>query len=526
MFSSGPNSNNLIPTYMPPKFLTNTKMGQLVARLLGKPELTVKDGKVSLTDAEKDIIRKNYGEGFLQKLETVSLDDEEEGAASARELFDAAVAHHTADLNAQLADKDAIISQLQQDVQTLCETPEPAPASVKVNQTTGKAAFRINMSAKHNAAVATALASGNPEAFQLASGGVDITDLKAEFSMAVPPDVKLDILTKRIYNGFADAKYMTQVMAKGTDYIASSAIMSEVSQQFTNKWTPKGSTKFTPIRIPYRRHKINVEIDPTEVIDSWLVFLYQQGKSPEQHPLVHYIINTHILPKVVEDITFSMIAKGKYKKATNVTTNSEGTPAVDSMDGFETLLVAGMSDPDCKINFYKTPQNVLNLTGQALLDYVDTFTKAISPLFAKNLPVYCSHEFLEAYKKADFDVYGKYTGSEIGNQVRFSKFTLIALDSMYGSPILFATPKENFVELVDYSKAGSCINDIQKQDYIVKIFGEYSLSVGFRIAEAVYASVPAGYDPSAMVITDATGAGDAWVNGGGTAAAGNEVEGA
>lgn len=510
---------------MPPKFLSNTKMGQLVARLLGKTELTVKDGKVVLTDEEKGLIKKNYGSGFLAKLEGASLDADEEGAANARELFDEAVKHHTEELNAQLADRDSTISRLQEDIERLCAEPEPAPAVQSASAPAARKAFRINMAATHNAAVAKALTSGNPEAFRMAAG-VDIADLKAEFTMAVPPDVQLDILTKRIYNGFEDAKYMTQIMAKGTDYIASTAIMSEVSQQFTNKWTPKGTTKFTPIRIPYRRHKINVEIDPTEIIDSWLVFLYQQGKSPDQHPLVHYIINTHILPKVSEDITFAMIAKGKYEKVTDAVTNGEGSPAAKSMDGFETILVAGKSDTDCKINYYKDAQNVLELSDQALLDYVDKFTKAISPLFSKKLPVYCSREFLDAYKKADFDVYGKYTGTEVGNKVRFSKFELIALDSMYNSPILFATPKENFVELVDYSKAGSCINDIQKQDYVVKIFGEYSLSVGFRIAEAVYASVPDGYTPSDMVITDATGVGDAWVNGGAAAAASEEVEGA
>lgn len=512
---------------MKKNFLSDTKMGQLVAHLLGKTDLTVKDGKVVLSEDEKAIVKKNYGEGFLQKLEETSLEDEA-GASNAHELFDAAVAHHTTELNAQLADKDSTISRLQADIETLCAMPEPSPAPVQAGKAAAKGGFKVDMQARHNATVASALASGNPDAFRMA-GGVDIADLKAEFTMAVPPDVKLDILTKRIYNGFPDAKHMTQIMAKGTDYIASTAIMSEVSQQFTNKWTPKGSTKFTPIRIPYRRHKINVEIDPTEIIDSWLVFLYQQGKSPDQQPLVHYIINTHILPKVVEDITFAMIAKGAYEKVTDAKTNDEGSAAAKSMDGFETLLVNGKSDADCKINYYKNAQNVLELSGQALLDYVDKFTKAISPLFAKNLPVYCSREFLEAYKKADFEVYGKYTGSEVGNQVRFSKFTLIALESMYNSPILFATPKENFVELVDYSKAGSCINDIQKQDYIVKIFGEYSLSVGFRIAEAVYASVPDGYTPSDMVITDASDLGDSWVNGGAAAATseeGDEVEGA
>lgn len=82
---------------------------------------------------------------------------------------------------------------------------------------------------------------------------------------------------------------------------------------------------------------------------------------------------------------------------------------------------------------------------------------------------------------------------------------------MYGSKIIFATPAENMVMLVDYAKAESCINDIQVQNYKVKVFGEYSLATGFLVAEAVYAAVPDGYEPT--VASDPIEASDAWEHG-------------
>lgn len=492
------------------KKLSDTKVGKLIATMFGQENLSLNEGKIQLTEEQRSRIKERFGDEFLAKLESTTFDE----AASLEEstnLFDAAVAGVAAQKDQIISGLQAKVKDLQAVVNTLSAEPEPQPQP-KAVQTSAKktAGFKINAQARHNAAVIAALTSGNPADFNLA-GGIDITDLQQEFTMAMPQGAKLDLFLKRIYNGFPDAKYMTQRLSKGRDFIGASAIMGEVSQQFTNRWTPKGTTKFTPLEIKYRRHKINVEIDPTEVIDSWLIDLYNQGKAPDQQPLVLYIITNHILPKVTEDITFSMIGKGKYEKVEGAKTGDEGSAAVKSMDGYETILVEGKS-AGAKFNYYKNAQNVLELSGQELLDYVDKFTKAISPLFAKNLPVYCSREFLEAYKKADYDVYGKYTGTEVGNQVRFSKFTLIALESMYNSPILFATPKENFIQLVDLAKADSCINDIQKSDYVIKIFGEYSLSVGFAIAEAVFASVPAGYVPSEAVVSDEN-YGDSWEHG-------------
>ena len=481
-------------------------MGQLVARLLGKPQLDVKDGKVSLSEEEKKTIRDNYGQPFLAKLESVDIEDDSE---SALDLFNAAVAAKTAEATAALTSQ---IKSLQASVLELTNEPEPKPAA-KAAAPAGAQAFAVNMNASHNKIVANALNSTNPLAFgAMEDASIDITDLNAEFSSVMPPKAKLELLTKRIYNGFPDAKYMTRIQAN-SDYIASAAMMSEVSQQFTPKWTPKGTVNFTPIRIPYRRHKINVLIQPTEILKSWLLFLYEQGKTMAEMPISKYIIENHILPKVLDDITLSMIAKGKFVDAGTVSDGDKGKAAKDSMDGFETILVEGKKDAKCKINFYKNAKDPMTLGNQEVLDYINGFVDAISGMFANVVTVYCSEQLLTKYKRADFAINGKYTGVEADGAIRFTNFHLVPLKSMYNSQIIFATPQENFVELVDYSKAESCINKIEESNYDVKVFGEYSLSTGFKIAEAVFASVPDGYDPSTTVASGEVDLGDKWVNG-------------
>ncbi len=481
-------------------FLTETKMGKLVARLLGKTELAVaEDGKVTLTNADRDLIRANYGEPFLIKLESMSFADSQT-TDSTHQLFDAAVAFHVEQAKMPLQQQ---IASLQNTINTLADDPEPTPGATTVADGAAPLTFKLDMGAKHNALAARILSSGQSDDFAaLENGQIDITELNSEFSMTMPPKVRLELITKRLYLGFNDSKYMTRVQSN-TDYIAADAIISEVSQEFTPKWTPKGTMKITPIRIPYRRHKINVLIRPTEIIKSWLLFLYEQGKTMQQMPITRYIIENHILPKTLDDITRSMIGKGKYDPApASVKTGDTGRPASKSMDGYETILVEGKKTGQHKINYFKNAVDPFTLKGQALLDYVDNFVDAIADFFVAGLEIHCSPQFLTHYQREDFAVNGKYTGQSVGDKVRFTKFTFAPLESMYNSPILFATSKSNFVELVDYSKAQNCINKIEEVDYEVKIFGEYSLSVGFKIGEAVYASVPDDYDPSATVILD------------------------
>lgn len=486
-----------------PKKISNKFILAIVAKMLGKQELTNNDGKVELSDEEQEKVRQVYGQTFLDRL--LVSDDSESDAAS---IFDAMVAEGKT--------KDQTIATLQGTVNELAKAPEPKPAAVAVAQPSAQKSFNVNMSAMHNRIAAQALANPGAVLNAVSDSGIDVTDLNAELGTVMPAGVKLDILSKRIYNGFNDAKYLTRIQTN-TDYKATAALMSEVSQQFTPAWTPKGSGKFTPCVIKYRRHKINVEILPADILKSWLLYLYEQGKTQAEMPIVKYLIENHILPKVADDITLAMLGKGRYVEvnASDVHDGADGSAASASMDGYETVLVDGKSDPKCKFNFFKAAKDFRTLTDAELLEYVDSFVDAISPLFAQRLELHCSQEFLTRYKRADFAINGKYTGFENDGKIRFTNFTLIPLDSMYNSPILFATPRENFVMLVDLASAERCINKIAEENYKVKVFGEYSLSVGFRIQEAVYAAVPAGYNPTSSVLNDDTAIGDAWTHGGG-----------
>lgn len=495
------------------KFLSDSKMGRLVAHLLGKSELSVKDGRVELTDEERTLIRTNYGDGFLLKLESTSF-DEASASDDARALFDAAVAFQTGELTRQLAESKALVSRLQADVNRLVNEPEPAPAPVPVRGAAAKPVSGLNMNARHNRLATAALAGDNPMAFvhMADASSLDTTDLNAEFSMVMPPKMRLELLSKRLYAGFDDARHMTRVQSN-TDYIASAAIMTEVSQQFTPAWTPKGAAKFTPCRIPYRRHKINVSIKPAEIIPSWLLYLYEQGKILAEMPITHYIVNVHILPKILDDITTSMLGKGKFIDAGTKEDGDDAPLAKNSMDGYETILVEGKASSKCKMNFYKDAKDPYTLSDEELLKYVNGFVDSISSLFANKMDIHCAPELLTRYQRADFAVNGKYTGQMIDGKVRFTNFNLVPLSSMYMSPILFATPKENFVELVDLSNADRCIQKINEYDYDLHVIGEYSLSVGFKVEEAVYAAVPDGYVPSEKVVTDPVAYADKWTNG-------------
>lgn len=195
-----------------------------------------------------------------------------------------------------------------------------------------------------------------------------------------------------------------------------------------------------------------------------------------------------------------------------VTLFDAAVAAKNSMDGFETILVEGKSDENCKINYYKAAADPMKMSDSELLAYIDGFVDSISGLFAHIVTIHCSEQLLTRYKRADFAVNGKYTGSENDGSIRFTNFHLVPLKSMYNSPIIFATPKENFVELVDLSKAENCIVKIEEQNYDVKVFGEYSLSTGFKIAEAVYAAVPDGYTPVESIVPDVPDT-EKWENG-------------
>lgn len=498
------------------------KISKAVLKTVGAAEFAKDaDGKPYLTSEQRPLAVAKFGEDTIAAFERAIASDDDEATQGENFLTAVKDAHEfeKEELNKQLTAEVDARRKAEQERDRLAKIPVPHPAVEGATSAGASSGYRIDMKAAHNAKVSAMFNEGR--IFTAAdTPTLNIADLNAEFSMVMPPKQRIELVNKEIYLGFPDSQHMTRIQSN-TDYIASAALIDSIVQEFTDVWTPKGSTKFTPIRIPYRRHKINVSIKPTEIIKSWLLYLYEQDKTFSEMPITKYIIEQHILPKVQDDLTRKMVGKGKYEAApAGQKDGAAGRDASQSMDGFETQLCEALKSGAGNMNFYKGAQDLFKLKGQEFLDAFHAYIDGISRYFVGNLPVFCSERMITHYNRQDFAVNGKYTGEKVGNSVRFTSFTLVPLLSMYNSPILFATPKSNFIELVDINSAQNCIQKVEEHHYDVDILGEFSLSIGFKIGEAVFAYVPKDYNPTTAIIADSediTAEGSIWTHGGAAA---------
>ena len=491
------NNHNLFYMSKIENFLSNTKMGRLIASYLGKTNLAVDEkGKVSLTDEEKEKIRTMYGADFLAKFEAMDFNASEDNA---RELFDSAVQYKAQEL---AASKDAIIAHLQSQVATLSAESEPAPKSQAVAGVASKS-FVADMALSHNKAAHTFLQSGSLSA---ANPTIEVAALNAELGAYLSQGNNLDIL-RQLYQGFTTAKHLNWKRAV-TEYKAVMAeSVSHIVQQFKAAWNPKGGAKFNPLTIRNYRHKVDFSINPTEVGEGWLFHLYDERKTPDQMPITRYIVNNILLPQIAEDIELVMIGKAKY------VADSEETH--QTMDGIETQLVEAQKSSDSKMRFFKDATNLLNASDEIVLNTINAFVDAVAPLYkTKQMPIFLSDDLYIKYKRAYKNKWGAGSGTEKTNfgadRVDFSNFYLQTLDCLTGSPIFFSTPKQNFIGL-QHKNPPQFITDIQKHDREVRFYCEFWLGVGFLLAEAVFAYVPADYDPASAVADTRVGADGKWV---------------
>lgn len=494
------------------KFLNENKMGKLIARLLGKEELAVDDnGKPVLSQDEKTKILNLYGDGFLKKFEEMSFASAD--ADSTHELFDAAIAHAQEVVRNET---DAIIAELRTTITQLTDEPENAPAATAVTTiATHRPEFRANMTLGHNKAAAAYLANG----VLAESTTIDVADLKQELGAYSSQGNNLDMLNE-LYQSFTTSKELEWKRAV-TEYKAVSAkSLSNVVQQFKKEWNAKGGGKFTLLTVKNYRHKVDFPIDPVDVGESWLFHLYDEGKTPDQMPITRYIVSHILMPQIGEDLELVMTGKAKYVEGSDETSAT--------MNGIETQLAEALASGGTGIQFFKNATNLLEGDDDAVLDAIDDFVASVAPLYRnKQMPVYLSADLYLKYKRAYKNKWGAGSGTENtqfgSDRVDFSNFYLKVLDCLTGSPIFFSTPRGNFVGL-KHKNPPQFITDIQRHDREVRFYLEFWYGVGFLIGEAVFAYVPAGYDPSTITVSARQGAAGKWITS--AAAATNEVEGA
>lgn len=471
------------------------KIKAIVLNILGASSFTMKDNKVVLSDEERAKIEAQFGEDFIKKF-TATLEkelsdttekDRADNLQQTIEAIKAENANQLKNLEKQMNEKlNAAIAQRDKVIETLKKEPEADPPVSNEPPKSNKVNFKINPKHRHNI-MAGMLMSGSMGADIMAAGDtIDVDDLKSEFGTFISQTEK-PVMLKLTQKTESMLEMTTKVAI--TEWRASSAYINSVVQQFSSKWTPLGSSSFTPITIHNRRHKINVPITPDEINDSWLSHLYDESLTPAEMPITKWIIDYLILPKVEEDRELKLIATGKYTEfGTPPATGDSGQATGLSMDGFITQLVKYYEDKaNNNINFISLGP----VTSANVVDKMEQFVDSIDELYqAKKMNVFTSATRYKQYKRLYRDSFPTTKNDDNSDTIDFSVQMLKPLPSMATVNHFFCTPKDNFIHL-KHKNTGASKIWMQAEDYDVKVFAEWWEGVGFAFEEAVFAYIDA-----------------------------------
>lgn len=272
----------------------------------------------------------------------------------------------------------------------------------------------------------------------------------------------------------AYCKTITKVKGK---YPSFHSIMTNVVQGYKNVWQSLGEAQIKSKKLEAFRQKVNFELDPDDVQHTYLAGdYYDEEKNRIDMPISQFIMQEELAPKVTDDLNWLSVL-AVYDAA-----NADGQFG-KSLNGFKKIVdnaVAHATHPAFQI-----PVNAL--TDANILDEVTDFeTQLPEKVKPKIKAIFMSHSNKERYIRAYVDKYGQNQFQKDQTKTFFGR-TIVGLPFLDDDKIV-ATVDGNLVKLIDKIDNPPKVTDIQKQDYVVKIFMEFWLGYEFLINELVFVS--------------------------------------
>lgn len=452
------------------------------------------EGKSILSEEQRKQLLDKYGEKFLEKFENDLKEFEKEGVSAESAI----TTEINAELQAELEENKKFLEEGRQMIAQLAEEKEALMATIEKlekqetidnsetlenkNGMEEKIGFKMDMNLAHNAYIDAkfkgAAYSGNST--------IETSELQSEFGKYVSNE-KMEII-KKLTGTTESTQYMSTVVSDKTEIRASSAAIDSVLQQFVPKWTPKGRSTFTPLTIKNYKLKINVPITPSDIMEDVLGYLYDEKLEPKDMPIVKYVLEHLIFPKLAEERELAL-AVGKFVESTATNDGEAGGDAQACMNGYLTQLVELRKANNTAVTWLLKDEQI---TAENILAQIDKAVDQVAPLYKKKaMFIHADPDMITLYGRAYRAQY-PYTKNEDGEKVKvdFSRFSFVPMEGMRGTGAFFITPKENFKHIRSLDPQRAKVY-MQAANYDVKVFAEWWEGCGFWIAEAIFAYIPA-----------------------------------
>lgn len=250
--------------------------------------------------------------------------------------------------------------------------------------------------------------------------------------------------------------------------------VQEVLQQYQDDFTAKGGTEFTPVEIKLYNMKIDVAFIPQKLRSTWLGFLTNNDKTPEDYPFVVWAINNYVLKQKDEDLENAI-----YKAVYVAPTSGTAGQVLQVMNGIEKqqndLVAAG------DVDIIDTG-DLDAMTPTAFVTAIEEFIKEIPEKYRYNyqLDLNMNRTFRDKFRQGMQDKYNvNYQMTEqLLRVMHFENVMIKGRASMIGKERIWTTPKFNLLMPV---KGFSNRNgfDVQKFDRKVKFLTDFWAGVGF-----------------------------------------------
>lgn len=263
------------------------------------------------------------------------------------------------------------------------------------------------------------------------------------------------------------------------EFASVNSVMGHVVQQFSATWTEMGDAQFRGKQLKNYHQKVNFAFTPAEILGSWIEQKYDEGVELKDKSISKHLL-TMLTAKIISDVNILSV-KGVFDAATPTVFGA----SMDGLNKIHTNLLANTVNP-C----FKIPTDAIDDTN--ILDVVMAFEKGLPEAIKDGIKeLRMSTTNAQNYKILYEDNFGKnmdYTGGK-GTRSRLGERLLVAIPGM-SNDIIAATIDGNFVRMIDTIENPGTITDVQKLDYKLKVFGEFTLGYDYAVNELVVLNDP------------------------------------
>ncbi|MDR2205771.1 MAG: hypothetical protein LBE36_06425 [Flavobacteriaceae bacterium] len=274
------------------------------------------------------------------------------------------------------------------------------------------------------------------------------------------------------------SKYAQRISKVNGAYGNVISLMGHVVQAYYSKtFTPFTDVRFKAKKMDTFRQKVDFQIDPADILGTIYADKFDEGKNPKDKAITKEMVQM-VLAKIIDDCDWLSVNGVYDANKVGITPPEFGF----SMDGLNEVLanIVAASQP------YFIPGSAV--TANNILTEMTAFEKNLPSMAKPKVKyIFTSQEDVEEYQEAYDDAYGLRPSFDQNGatKTRFGKREIVGIPGLTKGTI-FATIDKNFLELVDVVENPAKITDIQVENRIVKLLGEFSLAYDFAIDQYLY----------------------------------------